>query len=54
MPTFNVEVVHESTGEYMNFTVELDNWDEENPITEDEAWRYIMDDLSITCQEVEA
>lgn len=53
MPTFEVEVVHESSGEYMNFTVELENIDDENPITEDDAWQYIMDDLSIVCQQIE-
>lgn len=53
MPTFNVEVIHEPTGTYMNFTTELENIDEENPITEQDAWDYVMDDLSIVCELVE-
>lgn len=53
MPVFDVEVIHEPTGTYMNFTTELDNLDEENPITEETAWDYIMDDLSIIVQQVE-
>lgn len=54
MPTFNVEVIHEPTGTFMNFTAELENIDDNNPITEEEAWDYIMDELSIICEEVEA
>ena len=53
MPTFNVEVIHEPTGKYMNFTADLENYDEDNPITEDDAWQYIMDELSIVCQQVD-
>lgn len=53
MPTFDVEVIHEPTGTYMNFTVELENVDEDYPITEDDAWNYIMDELSIVCEQVE-
>lgn len=52
MPTFNVEVIHEPTGTYMNFTTELEDIDEDNPITEDDAWNYILDELSIVCEEV--
>ena len=54
MPTFSVEVIHEPTGKYMNFTGDLQIWDEDNPITEESAWQYIMDDLSIVCQEVDS
>lgn len=53
MPVFDVEVIHEPTGTYMNFTAELENINEDNPITEDDAWDYIMDELSIVCQQVE-
>jgi len=53
MPVFNVEVVHEPTGTYMNFTTEIEDYDPENPITEDDAWNVILDDLSIICQQVE-
>lgn len=52
MPIFEVEIIYEPTGASMNFTADLDNWDDENPITEEDAWQYIMDDLSIVCQEV--
>lgn len=53
MPDFNVEVIHEPTGTYMNFTAELEDIDEDNPITEEEAWNYIMDELSIVCELVD-
>lgn len=53
MPIFNVEVIHEPTGAFMNFTAELEEIDEDSPITEDEAWNYIMDELSIICEKVE-
>lgn len=53
MPTFDVEVIHEPTGTYMNFTADLEEYDPENPITEEEAWNYILDELSIVCQQVE-
>ena len=52
MPTFNVEVIHEPTGTYMNFTADLENIDEDEPITADDAWQYILDELSIVCEQV--
>lgn len=53
MPTFNVEVVHEPTGTYMNFTTEIEPFDDEDIIDEDNAWNTIMDELSIICEKVE-
>ena len=52
MPSFEVEIIHEPTGAHMNFVADLDNWDDDNPITEETAWEYIMDELSIICQEI--
>ena len=52
MPTFNVEVIHEPTGTYMNFTADLEELDDDSSITEDDAWQYIMDELSIICEQV--
>jgi hypothetical protein len=40
MPTYNVDVIHEPTGTYMNFQYESDQ--EEN-----EVWREILSDISI-------
>ena len=53
MPTFEVEVVHEPTGTYMNFTTEIEEYDPEYPVTEENAWDYIMDELSIIVNGVE-
>lgn len=53
MPVFEVEVIHEPSGTYMNFTAELEDISEDEPITEENAWNYILDDLSIICQQVE-
>lgn len=53
MSTFEVEVIHEPTGTYMAFTTELEDFDPEEPISEEDAWRYIMDDLSIVVNKVE-
>ena len=53
MATFNVEVIHEPTGTYMNFVADLEDIDEDNPITEDDAWQYILDELSIVCEQVD-
>jgi len=53
MPTFEVEVIHEPSGAYMSFEVELEDEYSNEPITEDDAWRYIMDDLSIITHLVE-
>lgn len=52
MPTFNVEIIHEPTGEYMNFTAEFDEYDYNEPITEENVWQIVLDDLSIVCEEV--
>jgi hypothetical protein len=40
MPNYNVEVIHEPTGTYMNFNVESD-------LEEDRVWNEILHDLSI-------
>jgi hypothetical protein len=53
MPTFDVEVIHETTGTYMNFTTEIEDVDPEFPVTEENAWDYIMDDLSIIVSQVD-
>lgn len=49
MPTFNVEVIHEPTGTYMNFQTEFEDEDE---VTEDNVWNYILDELSIITEEI--
>jgi hypothetical protein len=40
MPNYNVEVIHEPTGTYMNFNVDSD-------LEEDQVWNEILSDLSI-------
>lgn len=40
MPTYNVDIIHEPTGNYMNFNVESDE-------TEERVWNEILHDLSI-------
>lgn len=40
MPTYNVDIIHESTGNYMNFNVQSDE-------TEEQVWNEILHDLSI-------
>jgi hypothetical protein len=40
MPTYNVDIIHEPTGNYMNFNVESDE-------TEEQVWNEILHDLSI-------
>lgn len=49
MPTFDVEVVHEPTGTYMNFQAEFED---EDDVNEDNVWNYILDELSIVAEEV--
>ena len=44
MPTYNVDVIHEPTGTYMNFHIESD-------LKEDEVWNEILHDLSIVAFE---
>ena len=53
MATFNVEVIHEPTGTYMNFVADLEEFDPSEPITEDNAWNYILDELSIVCEQTD-
>ena len=40
MPQYNIEVIHEPSGAYMNFTVESD-------LQEDEVWNEVLSDLSV-------
>ena len=40
MKTYNIEVIHEPTGTYMNFDVDSD-------LSENEVWNEILHDLSI-------
>jgi hypothetical protein len=40
MKTYNVDVIHEPTGTYMNFHIESD-------LKQDEVWNEILSDLSI-------
>lgn len=47
MPTFEVEIIHEPSGAYMNFETEIDD------VTEENAWQFIMDDLSIIVNQIE-
>lgn len=49
MKTFEVEVIHEGTGTYMDFEIETDDPD----LNEDNIWRYILDDLSIVANLVD-
>lgn len=53
MPKFEVEVIHEPSGVYMNFEVDYEEFDPEFPITEDNAWEHVMDELSIIVNQVE-
>ncbi len=41
MATYDIEIIHELTGKYMNFTFESD-------LDEDEVYREILADISIT------
>lgn len=49
MKTFNVEVIHESTGTFMNFQYETDN----DSLTADNIWEEILADLSVVAFEEE-
>lgn len=40
MAEYNIEVIHEPTGTYMNFEVDSD-------LSEDEVWREVLSDLSV-------
>lgn len=40
MKTYNVDVIHEPTGTYMNFNIESD-------LSEDEVWNEVLSDLSV-------
>jgi hypothetical protein len=40
MPNYNIEVIHEPTGAYMNFSVESD-------LSEDQVWNEVLSDLSV-------
>lgn len=44
MKQYEVEVIHEPTGTYMNFTTESD-------LSKDEVWNEILHDLSIVAFE---
>lgn len=40
MPEYNIEVIHEPTGTFMNFTVDSD-------LEEDQVWNEVLSDLSV-------
>ena len=40
MPEYNIEVIHEPTGTFMNFKVESD-------LHEDQVWNEVLSDLSV-------
>jgi hypothetical protein len=40
MPVYEVEVIHEPTGTYMNFSVDSD-------LEEDQVWSEVLSDLSV-------
>ena len=40
MAEYNIEVIHEPTGTYMNFEVDSD-------LPEDEVWNEVLSDLSV-------
>jgi len=40
MKTYNVDVIHEPTGTYMNFSVQSD-------LSEDQVWNEVLSDLSV-------
>ena len=46
MKTYNVDVIHEPTGTYMNFKTDSD-------LSKDEVWNEILHDLSIIAFEEE-
>jgi hypothetical protein len=45
MPRWNIEVIHEPTGQYMNFAADTDTEDEF------EVYREILNDLSVVALE---
>jgi hypothetical protein len=45
MPKWSIEVIHEPTGQYMNFTADTDTEDQ------DEVYKEILYDLSIVALE---
>jgi hypothetical protein len=40
MPNYSIEVIHEPTGTFMNFTVDSD-------LEEDQVWNEVLSDLSV-------
>ena len=44
MPQYNIEVIHEPSGSYMNFVVDSD-------AAEDEVWNEVLSDLSVVAFE---
>ena len=46
MKTYNVDVIHEPSGTYMNFTVDSD-------LSQDQVWNEILADLSVVAFEEE-
>lgn len=53
MKTYRVEVTHAPTGTVMNFEAELDEYDYDEPITDDLVWQVVLDDLEIVCKELD-
>jgi hypothetical protein len=45
MPKWNIEVIHEPTGQYMNFVADTDTEDQ------DEVYKEILYDLSVVALE---
>lgn len=43
MKTFEIEIIHEPTGTYMDFEVTVDDDD----ITEDNVFEYVLSDVSV-------
>jgi len=44
MPQYNIEVIHETSGSYMNFVVDSE-------AAEDEVWSEVLSDLSVVAYE---
>ncbi len=47
--TYEVEVIHEPSGVHMMFVTDLEG----DHINDDNAWEFIMDELSIICNRME-
>lgn len=47
--TYEVEIIHEPSGIYMNFTTELEG----DHIDDNNAWEFILDELSVVANRID-